>query len=487
MNQKQSKPNVILIVVDQMRADALSINRSDDLVVTPTLDMMASMGYNFENAYSPVPSCVPARAALLTGMDQEASGRVGYEDEVPWNYTNTLPQTFKDLGYQTECIGKMHVYPSRKRMGFDHVLLHDGYLHVDRKYNKAYGETFEHSSDYLAWIKQELGSDADIIDDGANCNSWDVRPFELPEKYHPTNWIVSESIRFLKRRDPSVPFFLKMSFEKPHAPLNPPKYFYDLYMDKLGDVSDLHIGNWEELEEKIPSLYAKRGKIPADAQKRMLAAYYGLITHIDNQLSRFLTAVEEFDLLENTIFWFVSDHGDQLGEHYLFRKGYPYQGSIKIPAFIFDPGNLIAGTKKSVTQLVKIQDVFPSLVELATGEKVETDGKSVRQLLFGEFAGWRNEFHGEHSLGVDSSQYILTDEWKFIWFPVKDEYQLFHMTEDPEEKCNLIAETKYTSLVNEFKAKLARILQDREEGFVRDGQLCKVPLERIVSTLKRDR
>lgn len=91
----------------------------------------------------------------------------------------------------------------------------------------------------------------------------------------------------------------------------------------------------------------------------------------------------------------MSDHGDQLGEHYLFRKGYPYQGSIKIPAFIFDPGNLIAGTKKSVTQLVKIQDVFPSLVELATGEKVETDGKSVRQLLFGEFAGWRNEFHGE--------------------------------------------------------------------------------------------
>ena len=94
---------------------------------------------------------------------------------------------------------------------------------------------------------------------------------------------------------------------------------------------------------------------------------------------------------------------------------------------------------------------------------------------------------GEHSLGVDSSQYILTDEWKFIWFPVKDEYQLFHMTEDPEEKCNLIAETKYTSLVNEFKAKLARILQDREEGFVRDGQLCQVPLERIVATLKRGR
>mgnify|MGYP002656000004 FL=1 len=72
------QPNIILIVVDQMRADALSLNSKDKLVSTPTLDMMASVGYNFENAYSPVPSCVPARAALLTGLDQDKSGRVGY-------------------------------------------------------------------------------------------------------------------------------------------------------------------------------------------------------------------------------------------------------------------------------------------------------------------------------------------------------------------------------------------------------------------------
>lgn len=100
------QPNVILIVVDQMRADALSFNDVHHFASTPTLDMMASEGYNFENAYSPVPSCVPARAALLTGLDQQNSGRVGYEDEVPWNFTNTLPQTFHDMGYQTESIGK---------------------------------------------------------------------------------------------------------------------------------------------------------------------------------------------------------------------------------------------------------------------------------------------------------------------------------------------------------------------------------------------
>ena len=67
----------------------------------------------------------------------------------------------------------------------------------------------------------------------------------------------------------------------------------------------------------------------------MLAAYYGLVSHIDNQISRFLTALEEFDLDKNTIIWFVSDHGDQLGEHYLFRKAYPYQGSIKSSIILF--------------------------------------------------------------------------------------------------------------------------------------------------------
>lgn len=75
-NMKKNQPNVVLIVVDQMRADALSLNSQDKIISTPTLDMMASQGYNFENCYSPVPSCVPARAALLTGLDQETSGRV---------------------------------------------------------------------------------------------------------------------------------------------------------------------------------------------------------------------------------------------------------------------------------------------------------------------------------------------------------------------------------------------------------------------------
>ena len=483
MTNSKPRPNVVLIVVDQMRADALGINQGPDFLSTPTLDMMASQGYNFVNAYSPVPSCVPARAALLTGLDQANSGRVGYEDQMPWNFTQTLPQTFRDAGYQTQCIGKMHVYPARKRLGFDHVTLHDGYLHVDRHYDGAYGASFEQSSDYLKFLKAQLGPQADLMDDGLNCNSWMARPWPYAEALHPTNWLVTEAIEFLKTKDPTVPFFLKLSFEKPHSPFNPPQYYFDMYYQLLGQEWDRHLGDWEQLVDAVPSIDSKKGCLKPDDQRRLLAGYYGLVTHLDHQISRFLTALEEFGHAQDTLFWFVSDHGDQLGEHDLFRKGYPYQGSIQIPSFIYDPGHLLAAHHHTIPQLVKIQDIFPSLVDLVLGQQVATDGRSVRQLLLGQIDGWRTDIHGEHVLGQDSSQFVLNERYKLIWYPVQDRYQLFDYVADPYEQVNLYDQDDYAPVVLELTQKLVAYLANREEGFVEDGRLVARPLSALVTTL----
>lgn len=478
----EKSPNVILIVVDQMRADCLSLNSRDKFINTPTLDMLASQGYNFTNAYSTVPTCVPARAALLTGLNQQHSGRVGYQDEVPWNYANTLPQYFKDRGYQTYCVGKMHVFPTRKRLGFDHIVLNDGYLHVHRKYGKAYGQQFEYSNDYHTFLKEEMGFRTDVIDNGLHCNSWQARPWHLEEYLHPTNWTVSEGIKFLQIRDSTVPFFLKLSFEKPHAPLDPPKYYFDMYMERLADEADLHIGNWEELVEGIPDSCALKGKLKADDQKRMLAGYYGLITHIDHQINRFLMALKEAGQDKNTLICFVSDHGDQLGEHYLFRKGYPYQGSIHIPFFIYDPSDLIQVLPKRVDQLVTLQDVFPSLVDIVFNQSVDVDGRSVKPLLEGAHQ-WRDDFHGEHALGEESSQFVRNERWKLIWYPVKDVYQLFDIIEDPNEMNNCIEDVELTEVIEQLKKRLTAYLEGREEGFVQNNVLTKRNLSHIVPTL----
>ncbi|VFA66972.1 arylsulfatase [Enterococcus faecium] len=105
-------------------------------------------------------------------------------------------------------------------------------------------------------------------------------------------------------------------------------------------------------------------------------------------------------------------------------------------------------------------------------------------MLFGNCEGWRREIHGEHSLGLDSSQYILTEKWKFIWFPVKNTYQLFDMINDPNEMKNLYYDKKYESIIYEMKHKLVGYLKGREEGFVKNGQLIQIGISNIVSTLK---
>lgn len=479
-----TQPNVILMMVDQLRYDTLGVN-GHEVVSTPNLDMMASQGFNFDHAYSAVPTCIPSRAALLTGLSQENHKRVGYEDGIPWEYDQTVAKEFTSLGYQTEAIGKMHVYPERNRLGFEHVLLHDGYLHEGRKYAKNVKSQFEQVDDYLKWLKTQKGSEIDLSETGLDCNSWVARPWIGEERAHPTNWIVSESIDFLKRRDPTQPFFLKMSFARPHSPLDPPEYYFNMYMNQKEQFKEIPKGDWIEdiVGKPIYSTTALKGSYSKDDMDRMLAGYYGLITHIDHQIGRFLIALTEHDLDQNTIIIFLSDHGDQLGEHNLFRKAYPYQGSTHIPFFIYDPGKLIKGKPQRIEEIVELRDVYPTLVSLAANQEVEgIDGIDLSNTISHQ-AKTRDYLHGEHFLGEDSSQFIVTKNWKYIWYPTKDIEQLFYLKEDPNELTNVINEVEFKGEKSQLKSWLIQELTDREEGFVNQGNLVPRSVTDLVTYL----
>ena len=142
-----NRPNVLLICVDQWRRDCLGI-AGHPVVETPYLDELALKGARFTRAYSATPTCIPARASLLTGLNQHHTGRIGYRDGVPWDYPVTVASEFTRHGYQTEAIGKLHVYPERSQMGFQHVVLHDGFLHFQRQD----GRSHERLEDYLPWL-----------------------------------------------------------------------------------------------------------------------------------------------------------------------------------------------------------------------------------------------------------------------------------------------------------------------------------------------
>ncbi len=482
-----SKPNILLITVDQMRGDCLGV-LGHPVVETPHLDTMAHQGVTFTNAYSAVPSCIAARAAIMTGLSQRSHGRVGYQDRVKWNYNHYLAGELAQAGYHTQCVGKMHVYPSRSLCGFHNVVLHDGYLHTNRNKKTTASESWFHTDDYLPWLQEKLGFRGDIIDTGLDCNSWVARPWIYPEYTHPTNWVVDQSIDFLRRRDPDKPFFLMMSFVRPHSPLDPPQYYYDMYID--ADIPAPRMGDWADSEDGDGNglVYnGIQGRLTDRALRRARAAYYGSITHIDHQLGRFLQAMHDENVLNNTVILFVSDHGDMMGDHNFLRKSLPYKGSANVPLILYDPANHLGLRNGSVIDsVVELRDIMPTILEIANVHvPQEVEGQSLLPLAKGKDTPWREYLHGEHQYGYLSNHYIVTRQDIYIWFSQSGTEQYFNLEEDPWELHNAIRDIKYKERIESLRETLIRELKGREEGYT-DGKIL-ISGQRAVSTLSHIR
>ena len=474
MAGERKRPNLVLITADQLRGDCLGV-AGHPVVETPYLDTLAGRGAFFQRAYSATPSCIPARAALLTGTSQERHGRVGYEDGVPWEYEETLPGLLATEGYHTQGVGKMHFFPARALMGFHNVVLHDGYLHHERKA----GRRWEAGDDYLYWLRERAGATADYAAHGVECNSWVARPWHMDESLHPTNWVVTESIRFLERRDPTKPFFLWMSFVRPHAPLDPPQAYWDMYADR--DIPAPPVGEWAEgpkagegTERRPIPFNAAAGALDERALKRARAAYYALITHIDHQIGRFLDALGENGAAEDTLIVFTSDHGELLGDHNLFRKALPYEGSARVPMIVSAAqGNrfgLAAGAMRD--EVVELRDVLPTFLDAAGAAVPDTvDGKSMLAPARGEKAGWRKHLHGEHVRGDESVHYVTDGRMKYIWFSGSGREQIFDLGADPTELRDLAGEASKRGELERMRGILVKELDGREEGFTDGSKL----------------
>lgn len=469
------RPNIVLIMTDQMRGDCMGIAGHPD-VKTPYLDSLAAKGTLFENAYSACPSCVPARAALHTGLSQKNHKRVGYRDKVDWDYPVTMAGELSKAGYHTQCVGKMHVHPLRNRVGFDNVLLHDGYLHSYRTPDTPYFESQNIADDYFYWLKNELGIEADVTDTGMECNSWVARPWIYEEKYHPTNWVSTQSIDFLRRREPSKPFFLMASYLRPHPPFDAPQYYFDLYKDK--ELREPSVGAWESEEnlKKFGRIYdSSTGPIDKELIRQAQIGYYACITHLDHQIGRLIQALIEQKLYDNTIILFTSDHGEELCDHHLFRKSRPYQGSIHIPMIVSGKQAITKGQPGTTSKaVVELRDVMPTVLE-AAGIKVpeSLDGESMLGIMAGEKKQIRPYLHGEHEAGPYSNHYIVTETDKFAWYSQTGEEQYFCLTTDPGERVNLIDSPECKERIDRLRTYLIQELEGRQEGYSDGSSLIK--------------
>lgn len=474
MGREQKRKNIVLLMTDQLRGDCMGCAGHPD-VKTSYLDTLASKGVRFENAYSACPSCVPARAALHTGLTQESHRRVGYADGIRWEYPHTMAGELTKAGYYTQCVGKMHVDPLRNYLGFCHVELHDGYLHYYRDPEIPYRENQKQADDYFHWLKQEKGIDCDVTDTGLECNSWVARPWIYEEKYHPTNWVTDRSIDFLRRRDPDMPFFLFASYLRPHPPFDAPQCYFDMYRNK--ELTPPVVGDWcdeEALRARGRIFDSDTGPLDPELVREMQIGYYACITHLDHQIGRLIQALVENKLYDDTIILFVSDHGELLGDHHLFRKSRAYQGSSRVP-FLVSGGGFRPEKPGSVkTDVVELRDVMPTVLE-AAGVQIpdSVEGISLWNTALKESGTpeVRKYLHGEHTLGEASSHWIITRDEKYIWYSQTGEEQYFRIAEDPDELHNLIGSETAKERVEALRGLLIQELQDREEGFVREGRL----------------
>jgi arylsulfatase A-like enzyme len=461
---KSTTPDVLLIMPDQMRGDCLSI-LDHPIVRTPQIDQLTKQGVLFRRAYTTVASCIPARYALLTGLYPQTSGVVGFKAK-PFS-TPSLPELLAKAGYSTVLVGRnMHQVAESGSCGYQKRILGSTYI-ADDAYDK-----------FLRKEAPETGGIRTLIKNlGVTYNHWQAKPWPLADELHPTEWVVAESRKAVEEAETEKPLFLTTSFYAPHPPLFPPQEYFDAYTkQKLPLPACGNWVNWKALSPK-GDRNGHRIHLKGETLRTAQAGYFGLIEHLDNQIS---SLIRDFKARSEKagrswVIVFTSDHGEMLGDHGYFRKCEPYEGSANIPFIICGSPGLGFKAGKRVEQPVCLEDIMPTLLTMAdTKSPAQVDGISLVPTLGGRQQVIREWLHFEHAPIYSQAQayHALTDgTHKYIWRPQNGSEHLFDLIEDLQEERDLSKEIRHRAALEEWRARLAHRLSDRPEGFSINGEL----------------
>ncbi len=476
---RQSRPNVLFLMTDQQRGDCLGA-AGNHVIRTPNLDRLAREGVRFSRAYSSTPTCTPARTALLTGLSPWHHGMLGYSN-IAERYPLEKPRAMRDAGYYAATIGKQHYSPMRNGHGYERMILdeHCPCGNGPAALAEAERRGPVERTDYEAWFWSEAPT-LDPHATGLWWNDYAARPFALPERLHPTTWTGDTAVRFLNTYNGRRPFFLKISFIRPHSPYDPPGRYMEMYEN--ADLPPAHAGKWAARYESRNSDRSDiwRGKLPAATIRRSRQGYYGCITQADAQIGRILEALDRRGWTEETLIVFTSDHGDMTGDQNLWRKSYAYEPSAHIPMLMRWPSGMLAAERGRVmSQPVELRDIFPTFLDAAgVTPSRPLDGSSLLQLVKSGGAGWREFIDLEHDICYDRANHwnALTDgRSKYIFHALDGEEQLFDLEQDPHELTDLAPLTGYEAELRRWRQRMVAHFEERGEPFLRNGKLAPRP------------
>jgi len=490
-----SRPNVVVILTDDHRADYLGCS-GNPILKTPHIDQLAAEGVRFSNAFVTTAACTPNRTCLLTGQYERKHG-ITFSSQSSLTeeaFQDTYPMQLRQAGYFVGYIGKNHTpigpgsgineKPESTPEQLAKAKPHFGYYNgtMEAGFDYWYGN-HNHSTFYPKWNhpiyrNSRVNTQIEIFGEGA-------MHFLKPDPEF------AGTQDFLRSKPANQPFCMMVNFNLPHGAgtssmkqLNSdPELYRTTYRDQIDELPlpETYIAKADIKRQKIPTQVYNGVTIPtyhyvhneADLRERMVREYQ-TVTGIDRLVGNLVAELKAQGLYENTVIVFTSDHGLMHGEHGLGGKVLLYEESIRVPMIIFDPRLPEARRGTVADELALSIDIAPTLLELA-GVSVheEIQGKSLVSVMQQDGAPWRKDFFCENMYSGQNYPLIegvRSEDFKYIRYfkpkprrhhvltltdsiqgqqPIYEE--LYDLKNDPKETTNLADSPDHADTLDTFR------------------------------------
>ncbi|MBT3374797.1 MAG: sulfatase-like hydrolase/transferase [Lentisphaerae bacterium] len=436
MDQRQ---NVIWIMTDQHARFATGCYGSA-VAHTPRIDGLAREGIRFDCAFTPSPVCVPARDATLSGQYPHTLGYGCDGNFFPSTAFRTGAHAFRENGYTTAFIGKLHpVIPYTR--GFDYYVdLGHYYDYLGPELKRfILAHQAQDSGSGCPWMSPYWYEPHAWTETGPAHVNGGIKAYSavldapdlLPEEDQFEAFVVRNAKAFLDRHE-TDPFFLCVNFVKPHFPYASPQRHHDRFRPEDMQLPD-NAGAWASTPE-CNRRWVQQDLTDSELRRKaqqLMADYYAAVSHADECVGQILDELQRRGIADDTIVVYTTDHGEMLFNHGLLHKFVFYDQSARIPLIIRAPRVGTPGT--ATTALTDLTDLLPTCLSLAGCSSDDTfDGVDLSPVIRGDCEQVRDACFSM----VGPRAMIRTEQWKLCHYP-EDDWHLFDCVADPDEDTNL--------------------------------------------------
>lgn len=460
----ETRPNVLVIMVDQMKATASHLYGGD--VATAALEALAGEGVLYDRAYTPHPLCVPARIALWTACYSHRTGARTNESEMPRESWHAF-HLWREAGFVTALIGKNHCFD----LAADQDLF-DVWCEISHT-----GLPGDGSTKGMDWRRPIDAIDAAHATRRQMPNTGGPVPHAIthhPREDYSTALVAAQTIEFLERHQ-DRPFAAWVSFPDPHSPYEVPASYGALFPPDRIELPPSPDKEFDQAPERnrVLAEILRWNADEIDRLKAVVAAYHAMVRFIDDEVGRILSTLDRLGLRESTIVAFCSDHGDFAGEHRMMGKGGVFYDCLtRVPLVLSGPGLPRTGVvERSPVSLI---DVVPTILSLQGFDlPPDLDGRplpgvrsaSPRRQVFAEYG------LGAPAFGLDDLRsrgstrglkvvietlpqreyeglraMVCDGRWKYVHDPMGDLDELYDLASDPWEIRNLAVSPAHEEL-----------------------------------------